>query len=130
MLPVEFIKIGQQLHGRRKWKSRLALAFGVNVSTVHRIVKRPEIPGPYEVALKAMLQNKQAQDKLEKEARKLLPRKLRRKKDAVTPANRRRYAGHAKRNRSVSGAVSPQPGPDRQHEATDPERKTDGILES
>src|SRR3977135_1772704 len=79
MTPETFISIGQRLYGRRAWKSRLARDLGVNVGTVHRMVKRPVIPGPYEVAMKAMLENKRARDKLVKEARKLLPRQFRKR---------------------------------------------------
>jgi hypothetical protein len=78
--PDIFIASGQKLYGRKKWKVQLADALGVDVTTIWRLTKREQIPGPYEVALKAMLENKRRQDVLEREARKLLPRKLRRKK--------------------------------------------------
>jgi hypothetical protein len=78
--PDVFIASGQKLYGRKKWKVRLADALGVDVVTIWRLTKREQIPGPYEVALKAMLENKRRQDQLEREARKLLPRRVRRKK--------------------------------------------------
>ena len=80
MDPATFIASGQKLYGRKKWKVKLAADLGVDVVTIWRLTKREQIPGPYEVALKAMLENKKRQDALEREARKLLPRKLRRKK--------------------------------------------------
>jgi hypothetical protein len=79
MTPEQFIQTGQRLYGRKAWKAHLARDLGIDVSTVHRMAKRPQIPGAYEVALKAMLANRQAQAKLEKAARKLLPRKLRKR---------------------------------------------------
>ena len=80
MTPDVFIASGQKLYGRKYWKVKLADALGVDVTTIWRLTKREQIPGPYEVALKAMLENKKRQDMLEREARKLLPRRLRRKK--------------------------------------------------
>lgn len=79
MNPEQFIATGQRLYGRKKWKTQLARDLGVDVTTIWRLTKRAEIPGPYEVALKAMLDNRKRQDALEREARKLLPRKRRKR---------------------------------------------------
>jgi hypothetical protein len=78
--PETFIASGQKLYGRKKWKAKLAEDLGVDVTTIWRLTKRAQIPGPYEIALKAMLDNKRRQDALEREARKLLPRKFRKRK--------------------------------------------------
>lgn len=75
MTPETFIAAGQKLYGRKKWKTKLAADLGVDVVTIWRLTKREQIPGPYEVALKAMLENRKRQDQLAREARKLLPRK-------------------------------------------------------
>ena len=96
MTPDQFIQTGQRLYGRKAWKAHLARDLGIDVSTVHRIVKRPQIPGAYEIALKAMLANHQARAKLEKAARRLLPRKLRKRVVKARKAKPRKlipYAG-------------------------------------
>lgn len=99
MTPEQFVTSGIKLFGRKKWKSQLAHALGVNVATVHRLAKLPpspsgsgatselprQIPGPYEVALKGLLQHKRAQDILEREARKLLPHVRKKIKFRKTP---------------------------------------------
>jgi hypothetical protein len=126
MTPEAFIKIGQRLYGRKKWKHCLSLALAVDVSTIHRIVKRSQIPGPYEIAVKALLQNKQSQDKLEQEARKLLPRRLRKR---VRPFRTRRKRVRAQTD-SGAGARHPQPGDDRPDEAPQPPPAPAGVLES
>lgn len=81
MTPAQLTKAGHKLYGRKKWKVRLAEALAVNVSTIHRICKRPEIPGPVEVAVKGLLNHRLEQIRIEKEARKLglVPRKKRKK---------------------------------------------------
>lgn len=80
MTPEQFITAGVRLYGRKRWKSLLAKDIGVDVSTIHRITHRPQVPGPYEVALNAMVEQKKRQLLLEKEARKLIPRRLRKNK--------------------------------------------------
>jgi hypothetical protein len=90
--PESFIRTGQLLYGRRRWKSALARDLGVNVGTIHRMAKRAIIPGPYEVALKAMLENKRAQDRLMKEARKLLPRTFRKRSPRQAAARAKQIA--------------------------------------
>lgn len=114
MTPGEFIKAGQRLHGRKKWKSALARALGVDVSTVHRMTqrdastaafKRAQVPGPYEIAVKAMLENKRARDKLDAAARKLLPRKFRKRK---TPRKPRAATRVTKRPATLPAPVTVQ----------------------
>jgi hypothetical protein len=99
MISEQFVAAGIKLYGRKKWKSQLAHALGINVATVHRLAKLPpspsgsgatselprQIPGPYEVALKGLLQHKRAQDILEREARKLLPHVRKKIKFRKTP---------------------------------------------
>lgn len=96
MTPIEFIKIGQRLYGRKRWKSCLARDLGIDVSTVHRMTKRELVPGPYEVAMKAMLQNRIQQEKIEKEARKLLPRKLRKRSPRATLSRAQKIAARTR----------------------------------
>lgn len=81
MTPAQLATAGIRLYGRKKWKNRLAEALAVNVSTIHRICGRPEVPGPYEVAIKGLLANKKAMDDAAAMARKmgLVPRKRRKK---------------------------------------------------
>ena len=125
MTPDQFILAGQRLHGKKFWKARLARDLGVNPATIHRLVKREQIPGPYEIAVKAMLDNKRQRDKLEKEARKLLPRKFR--KRSPRAAANRKIALVAKRDREGRPANLPQPGADRPDEAGDVARPVDGV---
>ena len=81
MTPEQLKTAGIRLYGRKHWKHKLSKALAVDVSTIHRMCARPEIAGPYEVAIKGMLQNKRAQEAVEKEARALglVPRKRRKK---------------------------------------------------
>ena len=81
MNPDQFKSAATKIFGRKKWQVHLAEHLGCNVSTIHRLMKREQIPGPYEVALQGMLEHKKRQIALEKEARRLLPRKVRRKKN-------------------------------------------------
>ena len=62
MTPAQLATAGHRLYGRKKWKNKLADALAVNVSTIHRIMHRPEVPGPYEVAVRGLLENKKAID--------------------------------------------------------------------
>jgi hypothetical protein len=121
MTPAQFIATGQRLYGRKKWKAYLARDLGIDVSTVHRMVKRAQIPGAYEIALKAMLANHQARVKLEKAARKLLPRKFR-KRSPKNVAKRK-----AVKARRPLGARHPQPGADRPDETPAVEGKDEGV---
>lgn len=81
MTPDQLKTSGIRLYGRKKWKTHLARALAVDVSTIHRMMHRPEIPGPYEVAIKGLLANKKAMDEAAALARKmgLVPRKRRKR---------------------------------------------------
>ena len=61
MTPEQFIAAGQRVYGRKRWKSLLARDLAVDVCTIHRLVHRPVIPGPYEIAITALLENKREQ---------------------------------------------------------------------
>jgi hypothetical protein len=124
MTPLEFCKIGRRIYQSDFWKAYLARDLGIDVSTVRRIAKRAEIPGPYEVAMKAMLNATIAKEKADKEARKLLPRKLKRRKTPRKTRHDRTRIQTARPDR----ARHPQPGPDRLDETADEERKADGVL--
>lgn len=80
MTPDQFKAAGLRLYGRKKWMVALARDLGVDRTTVYRYTRREQIPGPVEVAMAGLLQNKKARDEIEKAARQLLPRKLRRKR--------------------------------------------------
>ena len=79
MTPDELQTAAHKIYGRKKWKPKLAADLGVNTSTIFRIMHREQVPGPVEVAVKALLENRKRQVALEREARKLLPRGYRRK---------------------------------------------------
>jgi hypothetical protein len=81
MKPDQFKSAAVRIFGRKKWQPQLAAHLGCNVSTIHRLMKREQIPGPYEVALAGMLEHRKREIELEKAARRLLPRKVRRKKN-------------------------------------------------
>ena len=72
--PDDLKKVGIKLYGRKAWKSHMARALNVDVSTIHRIGHRTIVPGPYEVALTGLLEHKRRQDEIDRAARKLLPR--------------------------------------------------------
>jgi hypothetical protein len=74
MTPSQLETAAHKIYGRKKWKPSLARDLGVDTSTVFRIMHREQVPGPVEVAVKGLLQNRLAQIRLEKEARRLLPR--------------------------------------------------------
>jgi hypothetical protein len=116
MNPDQFKSAATKIFGRKKWQVHLAEHLGCNVSTIHRLMKREQIPGPYEVALQGMLEHRKRQIALEKEARRLLPRKVRRKK------NERRDTGRA---RAKAGAAQPQPGDDRPTQTSNMEGQND-----
>jgi hypothetical protein len=99
MSPEQFKIAGIRLFGRKHWKSKLADALAVDVSTIHRLGARKEIPGPYEIAVRGMIENKRRQEETEREARKLglVPRKRRKK---VLKARRPvPYAGKPKKEK-------------------------------
>ena len=89
MTPTQLQTAGHRLYGRKKWKNKLADALAVNVSTIHRIMHRPEVPGPVEVAVKGLIENKKAIDAATATARKLglVPRK--RRKKVLTPNSKK-----------------------------------------
>ena len=82
MTPDQLKAAGIRLYGRGRWKSKLAAALAVDVSTIHRLTKRAGIPGPYEVAVRGLIENKKAMTEAEKVARKLglVPRKRRKRR--------------------------------------------------
>jgi hypothetical protein len=90
MTPDQFQKTAVRIFGRKHWKAQMARAMGVDVSTIHRLGKRDQIPGPYEVALQGMLAHALEQRKLEAAARRLLPRKFRYRKRPVKSKNPRK----------------------------------------
>lgn len=77
MTPAQLLTAAHKIYGRKKWKTYLARDLGVDVSTIHRIMKREQVAGPYEVALNGLLEHRKKEIALEKEARKLVPRKFR-----------------------------------------------------
>lgn len=79
MTPDSFKQTALKVYGRKKWQVHLAADLGVDVSTIHRMMHRPQIPGPYEVALNGIWNNRRQQIALEKQARKLLPRQFRKR---------------------------------------------------
>jgi hypothetical protein len=82
MKPDQFKAAAVRIFGRKKWQVHLAAHLGCDVSTIHRMMKREQVAGPYEVAIAGMLEQRKREIELERAARKLLPRKLRRKKNA------------------------------------------------
>jgi len=88
MNAVDLIAAGQKLYGRRKWKPQLAEALGVNVATIHRMVHRTGVPGPYAIAINALLEHKKRKDELDRAARSLLPRSLRKRLTARKPGKK------------------------------------------
>jgi len=74
MTPSQLESAAHKIYGRKKWKPSLARDLGVDTSTIFRIMHREQVPGPVEVAVKGLLQNRLAQIRLEKQARRLLPR--------------------------------------------------------
>jgi hypothetical protein len=86
--PSQLETAAHKIYGRKKWKPSLARDLGVDTSTIFRIMHREQVPGPVEVAVKGLLQNRLAQIKIDKEARRLLSRKLKRKK--IKPPKRQR----------------------------------------
>ena len=79
MTPDQFKAAGIRLYGRKGWRTKLARDLAVDQSTIFRVMKREQIAGPYEVALRGMLENKKQRDAIEAAARKLIPRRIRRK---------------------------------------------------
>ena len=74
MTPAELRSAGMKMYGKTGWRVKLATDLGVNPVTIWRMMKKERIAGPYEVAVRGMLENKKRRDEIEKAARKLLPR--------------------------------------------------------
>jgi len=81
MSPEQFIKTAKRIYGHKHWKRDLARDLGVHHTTIHRIAAprgtdsslvHRQIPGPYEVALLAMLQNHIRQLEINRAANMLL----------------------------------------------------------
>jgi len=85
MTPAELEKIARRIFRDKPkfWKAKLSRVLCVDKSTIHRMMKRPEVPGPVEVAVRGLLEHKKKQDAIEREARKLLPVRLRKRKKVV-----------------------------------------------
>jgi IS30 family transposase len=64
--PTEFMEAAITLYGRKHWARELAKALGVDPSTIHRQLRHEQIHGVYEVAIRGLLQNKQANAILER----------------------------------------------------------------
>jgi hypothetical protein len=102
--PTEFMEAAITLYGRKHWARELAKALGVDPSTIHRQTKMEQITGVYEVAIRGLLQNKRANDIIERRERshnpddRLLPRgykawnKKPRKKQTAEQRKQRRRA--------------------------------------
>jgi hypothetical protein len=112
MTPEAFVTAGIKLYGRKHWKSQLAAALGINAVTIYRLAKLQlprQIPGPYEVALRGLLQHKRAQDILDREARKLLPAVRKKIRFRKTPLKRKEKKDGAELQRPA-GAASASDG--------------------
>lgn len=79
MTPDQFKSAAVKIYGRKKWKPSLARDLGCNVATIYRMMHREQVPGPYEVALRGLLEHRKQEIALERAARKLLPRKFRKR---------------------------------------------------
>ncbi len=95
MIPSSLEKSGIKLYGRKGWKSHLAAALGVDRATIFRIMQRQQVPGPYEVALRGLLEHKRRQDELDRAARALRPRKFRKKKTWKGKAKQKKLVPYA-----------------------------------
>ncbi len=95
MTPLQLQSAAHKLYGRKYWKAKLADALHVDVATIHRMMHRETVPGPYEVAIAGMLDLHKRRQALEKEARKLLPRKFRKRTTPRKPREKKLipYAG-------------------------------------
>jgi len=80
LTPTEFKATCIRIYGRKLWYQKFARDIGISEVTVFRQMKKEQIPGPYEVALKGMLVNAMARRRLEREQRSLLHRSRARKK--------------------------------------------------
>lgn len=74
MTPIDLEKLATKVYGRKHWKSCLARDIGMDVSSIHRMMRRDQVPGPVEVALKGLAEQRRQEVDLEKAARRLLPK--------------------------------------------------------
>lgn len=74
MTPSDLEKLATRIYGRKHWKSALAKDIGMDVSSIHRMMRRDQVPGPVEVALRGLAEHRKQQVELERAARRLLPR--------------------------------------------------------
>ena len=79
MTPLQLETGAVKTYGRKGWKPALARDLGCNVCTVFRMMHKEEIPQTTAVAAQAIFDTRRRQAALEREARKLLPRSLKRK---------------------------------------------------
>ena len=87
MSPEQFIKTSKRIYGHKHWKAMLARDIGVHHTTIHRLAARKQdVPGPYEVALLAMLANHIRQLEINRAARSL----LRQRKGKLMPLPKRK----------------------------------------
>ena len=112
MTPEAFKAAAARVYKRPDWKSALARDLGVDVCTVHRMLHRPEVSGPWSIAIKAMLDKRLAQDRLDKEVRKLLPKKPRKRSPKAIQKRKKKNAARVlQRDRALPGAVAAQLDP-------------------
>lgn len=79
MTPDQLKTTAIKIYGRKKWKPSLARDLGLDTSTVFRMMHREQVPGPVEVAVRGLLDHRQREIELERAARKLVPRKFRKR---------------------------------------------------
>lgn len=115
MTPDEFARTAEKIYGRKGWKPRLARDLGVDPVTIYRIVKREQIPGPYEVALRGLAEHRRQEVALERAARKLLPkgyRKRHRRHKPLKLAARKLKSSPTKDDKDEAVAVAASPAAD------------------
>ena len=105
MTPADLEKAGHKLYGRKKWKTHLAEALGVNVATIFRMMHREGVTGPYIIAIQSLLEKKAALDELNKAANRLL-----RDRERLKKATRKKNA--AKKKKLIPYAGSPDLEPE------------------
>lgn len=69
MTPMEFTEAAIKLYGRKHWVRELAKALSVDVTTIRRMCKREHVEGPYEVAIRGLLQHKRASEIIDRAKR-------------------------------------------------------------
>jgi len=87
MSPEQLIKKAKRIYGHKHWKMLLSRDIGVHHTTIHRLAARKQdVPGPYEVALLAMLANHIRQLEINRAARSM----LRQRKGKLMPLPKRK----------------------------------------